>query len=521
MASLRTNRREFLLSSLSLGLVAATARAGVPTAGLSLGSPVAFEFEALRQRAQRAAGEAFVDTPAPAADIVHALSFDAMQNIKFRPEFTLWRRGPGAFPVRFFHLNQYVDRPVRIHAVTDHQSREVLYQASYFDYGDAALAARLPQNLGFAGFRLMSGHTSETDWLAFQGASYFRSAGSDNQYGLSARALAVNTALSTHEEFPRFTEFWLEPSNDGSPTMTIYAFLNSQSVTGAFQFLARKDTSVTMLVDASLYLRENVERLGIAPLTSMYWYRAGELRAPVDWRPGIHDSDGLALYTGAGERLWRPLNNPQALQTNSFQDVHPRGFGLSQRDREFEHYEDDGAFYNRRPSLWVEPEGDWGEGAVQLVEIPTDDEVHDNIVAYWQSRAAVTRGEALRYRYRLRWQSADPLPGAGIGRVVATRLGAGGVPGRERPKDQYKFVIDFEGELLRQMKSRFDIEPVVEASRGRVLNPYSLKVVDTSYWRGVFDLAVTGKEPVNLRCFLRLGKQTLSETWIYQFFPPE
>jgi periplasmic glucans biosynthesis protein len=215
------------------------------------------------------------------------------------------------------------------------------------------------------------------------------------------------------------------------------------------------------------------------------------------------------------------LNNPQTLQTNSFQDVHPRGFGLSQRDREFEHYEDDGAFYNRRPSLWVEPEGDWGEGAVQLVEIPTDDEVHDNIVAYWQSRAAVTRGEALRYRYRLRWQSSDPVPGAGMGRVVATRLGAGGVPGRERPKDQYKIVIDFEGEALRQMKSRYDIEPVVDVSRGRVLNPYSLKVVGTSNWRGVFDLAVTGKEPVNLRCFLRLGKQTLSETWIYQFFPPE
>ncbi len=516
-----TDRREFLIGTLSAGLVAATGNGAPAVQSLTLGAPESFQFEKLCERARRGATEAYVESPAPAAEVIRTLSFDAIQHIKFRPEFTLWRHGPGPFPVRFFHLNQYVDRPVRIHAIMDHVSREIIYQSRYFDYGDSVLAARLPANLGFAGFRIMSGRTVETDWLAFQGASYFRSAGSEDQYGLSARGLAVNTALSNHEEFPRFTEFWLEPSNDGSPAMAIYAYLDSRSVTGAFQFLARRDTNVTMLVDANVYLRENVERLGIAPLTSMYWYRASDMRPPVDWRPAVHDSDGLALWTGNGERLWRPINNSPTLQTNSFMDTHPRGFGLSQRDREFDHYQDDGAFYNRRPSLWVEPQGDWGEGAVQLVEIPTDDEIHDNIVAYWQSRTSVTRGTALRYRYRLLWQDNDPLPGAGIGRVVATRIGDGGVPGRDRPKGQWKFVIDFEGDALRQMKPRYDIQAVVDTSRGRVLNPYTLKVVGALRWRAVFDLAVEGKDLVNLRCFLRLGKQTLSETWVYQFFPPD
>jgi glucans biosynthesis protein len=218
--------------------------------------------------------------------------------------------------------------------------------------------------------------------------------------------------------------------------------------------------------------------------------------------------------------LWRPLNNPASLQTNTFLDAHPKGFGLSQRDHDFDHYQDDGAFYDRRPSIWVEPREDWGDGAVQLVEIPTDDEIHDNIVTYWQARASVTKGHALRYRYRLLWQADDPLPGNNVARVVATRLGYGGVPGRPRPKDQWKFAIDFEGGELRQMKPRFDVEPIVTVSRGRVVNPYSLKVVGGAVWRAIFDVAMEGKDPLNLRCFLRLGDRALSETWVYQFFPP-
>jgi glucans biosynthesis protein len=521
-----TTRRQFLLTGVSAGLAAAAASAAQApapesAAGLSLGAAQAFSFDELRAHAQALSKASYVEPAAPAADIVRTLSFDAIQNISFRPELTLWRRGPGKFPIRFFHLNRYVGLPVRIHIFDGKVSQEILYHARYFDYGDAALASRLPENLGFAGFRVMSGRGSDTDWLAFQGASYFRAAGAQDQYGASARGIAVNTALSTREEFPRFTEFWLQPGADGSPTLTIFALLDGRSVTGAFAFQAREDNGVFMEVDAQLYAREDIERLGIAPLTSMFWYRANDLRRPLDWRPAIHDSDGLALWTGQGERVWRPLNDPAALQTNSFIDTHPKGFGLSQRDRDFDHYQDDGAFYERRPSIWVEPLDDWGSGAVQLVEIPTDDEIHDNIVAYWQPSTPVKQGSALRYRYRLYWQADDPLPAGGVARCVATRLGWGGVPGRARPKDQWKFVIDFEGGELASMKPRYDILPVVSLSRGKVLNPYSIKVVGSTRWRAIFDVALPGKDVLDLRCFLKLADQPLTETWVYQFFPPE
>jgi len=520
-----TDRRQFLIGGLAAGLAAALPAAArhrppVKVATLDLGIAQPFDFERLRARARAAALAPYLEPAAPAADLVHKLDYDASQGIQFRPEYTLWRTGPGKFPIRFFHLSQYVDVPVRIHVVVGDWSQEILYRSRYFAYGNAALANALPADLGFAGFRIMSGPEADTDWLAFQGASYFRSSGPLNQYGASARGIAVNTALSIHEEFPRFTEFWLKPGAEGKPTVTVYALLDGLSVSGAYAFEARLDNGVIMEVDANIYPRADIERLGVAPLTSMYWYRGNDLERPLDWRPAIHDSDGLALWTGQGERLWRPLNDPPTLQTNSFFDTHPKGFGLAQRDHDFDHYQDDGAFYDRRPSIWVEPRDDWGEGAVQLVEIPTDDEIHDNIVAYWQPHAPVTKGSAWRYRYRLLWQAQDPPLTGNVGRVVATRLGWGGVPGRPRPKDQWKFVIDFDSSELRQMKARYDVEPVVTASRGRVVNPYSLKVVGPSVWRAFFDVAMEGREPLSLRCFLRLGTHTLSETWTYQFFPP-
>ena len=274
-----------------------------------------------------------------------------------------------------------------------------------------------------------------------------------------------------------------------------------------------------MNVHADLFARADIERLGVAPLTSMYWYSESNYGKRTDWRPAIHDSDGLALWTGVGERIWRPLADPPSVQTNSFLDTDPKGFGLLQRDRNFDDYQDDGAFYNRRPSLWVEPLGKWGDGVVQLVEIPTDDEVQDNIVAYWQPKAAVKNGDALTFDYRLYWQAAEPSPGV-LGRVVATRVGRGGIPGLSHPKGLHKFVIDFEGGPLASMQARFDLTPVVVLSRGKSQNAYVIKVVGTSRWRAFFDVLSTDANPIDIRCYLRLAGKALTETWLYQFFPP-
>jgi periplasmic glucans biosynthesis protein len=275
-----------------------------------------------------------------------------------------------------------------------------------------------------------------------------------------------------------------------------------------------------MDIEADLHTRAPIERLGIAPLTSMFWYSQTAKPTAIDWRPAVHDSDGLALWTRAGEHIWRPLNNPPRTTLSSFLDENPRGFGLLQRDRNFDHYQD-GVKYEKRPSTWVEPLSDWGQGAVQLLEFPTDDEIHDNIVASWVPKAPTVAGQNLSFTYRLYWLADEPFP-TPLARVVATRLGRGGQPGQPRPKGVRKFLIEFEGAPLRDLPYGVKPEPVATASRG-TFGPYRFTepVPDDvpGHWRTQFDLIVDGQEPVELRCYLKLGEKTLSETWAYQYYP--
>lgn len=461
--------------------------------------------------------KAYVEPRQPAPDIVRAVNFALSQRIQFKPEFALWKDGLPPLPLRFFTVKQMVPYSVKINAIMGSSAREIVYRPSYFDWGGTGLDKKLPQDFGFSGFRVMNGRGVERDWLAFQGASYFRTSGSDDQYGASARGIAVNTAASTREEFPIFTEFWV--GEDKAGAVTIYALLDGRSLTGAYKFVARRTNGVVMDVHAELFPRTDIERLGIAPLTSMFWYSETNRLQGDDWRPEIHDSDGLALWTGSGERIWRPLVNPPSVQANSFVDNNPKGFGLMQRDRDFNDYQDDGTFYNKRPSIWVEPRGNWGEGAVQLVEIPTNDETHDNIVAYWLPKQHVAAGSHLSLDYRLYWQDPSPFIPQNVGYVVSTRIGRGGIVGGPAVPNSHKFVVDFEGGPLTGMTPRYDITPVVTLSRGKVDHPYVLKIVGTERWRAVFDVIVDGKAPLDMRCYLRLGDKTLSETWLYQYFP--
>jgi periplasmic glucans biosynthesis protein len=519
------DRRQLLRAAppLALSLVALSGRRGFAAAPAQrFGEPQPFSFDLLRQRAKESAGRAYVATPPPAAGLVQKIDFDAVQKIKFRSDRALWSDGSRPFPVSLFHLDKFNSLPVQINVVSGGSARRLIYAQDDFDYGDPDLPQKLPADLGYSGFRLMDDSGAKTDWLAFQGASYFRSAGEENQYGGSARGIAVNTTASSKEEFPRFTEFWLQEPASKTSTVTIYALLDGPSLTGAYEFIASKKTGAVMDVRASLSIRSDIAQLGVAPLTSMYWYGENERQHAVDWRPEIHDSDGLALFTGKGERIWRPLIDPPSLQTNSFMDDNPKAFGLMQRDRDFANYQDDGAFYNKRPSMWVEPKGDWGPGMVQLVEIPTDDEIHDNIVAYWRPKRDIKARDQLDLAYRLYWQDDEPHPPTDTARVTSTRIGKGGIPGRPMPsdKDSWKFAIDFTGGPLGKMAPRYDITPVLTVSRGKIVNPYVIKVVGTDRWRALFDIQAPGQDPVSLRCYLRLEDKALSETWLYQYFPP-
>jgi glucans biosynthesis protein len=515
------SRRQFLraLSAVpfltSFGL---NERALAASTSMRLGASRRFDFAQLRAQAQARAAQPYQPPKLP-TDLLQKIDFDLQQKIRYRADHTLWGTPDRPLGVRFFHLHRYVQQPVRIYTVNGDQAREVLYSPALFDYAGTHLDERLPKDLGFAGFRVLN-PSKETDWLAFQGASYFRSSGELDQYGLSARGLAIDAGL-TPEEFPRFTDFWLEEPAGQSQRIFIYALLDGPSVSGVYRFDCHKQGEVIVDVHAELFMRQSVKRLGIAPLTSMFWYGEQNHAQALDWRPEIHDSDGLALWTGAGERIWRPLNNPPYAITSSFTDIDPRGFGLLQRDRDFTHYEDDGAFYERRPSVWIEPLGAWGAGAVQLVELPTDDEIHDNIVAYWLPQQAPTPGQSAVFEYRMHWTAEEPYTPQAVAHVVSSRTGRAGIPGQEdaRVNNARKFVIDFRGGPLASLPQRFDLQPMVSASRGKIINPYALKVVSTDRWRAVFDLQVDGNEPVELRCFVRLGDKTLTETWLYQYHP--
>ena len=504
-----------VLAALGLTPSLAVREAEALAASSRLGTAKPFSFTRLIAAARERASLPYGPESPRAADTLEAIDYDRHWQIRFKPDHTVQAAG-GKAPLRFFHLGRFFKLPVGIHLVDGDKARQVLYSPDYFDIPKDNPATSLPDDIGFAGFRVML-PDADRDWLAFLGAAYFRSSGALDQYGLSARALCIDVAMPTPEEFPRFTNFYFGASK--TSLFTIYADLEGPRISGAVRWDVNRDGDgkpVVMDMAVRFYPRADIARLGIGTLTSMFWYDETNRQSAADWRPEIHDSDGLAIWSGSGERLWRPLNNPRTVVTSTFVDRDVKGFGLCQRDRNFDNYQDDGVFYDRRPTVWVEPTAPWSTGAVQLVEIPTDDEIHDNIVAYWLPDKPAVAGAEIAFDYRLTWGADEPHVPA-VGRVVATRLGIGGVPGQSRPAGVVKYVIDFDGGELGHYGQQDGVEAVVSASAGTVSGVYALPVVGTSRWRAVFDFASDGaSDPVDMRLYLKAKDKTLTETWLYQ-----
>src|SRR5690606_26373464 len=301
----------------------------------------------------------------------------------------------------------------------------------------------------------------------FQGASYFRMVGPGQFYGVSGRGLAIDTAEASGEEFPVFREFWLVQPQPGQTHLVLYALLDSPSISGAYRFEVTPGAPTEMLVEARLFARKDIKKLGVAPLTSMYHHGENKVRFVDDFRPEVHDSDGLLVATANGEWVWRPLSNHLALRISSLSDENPHGFGLLQRVREFNSYMDQEAKYQLRPSIWVTPVGDWGKGRVELVEIPTDTEVNDNIVAYWVPEQSMKAGETRRYSYRLR-SFDNNLPEQIGAKVLRTRIGWGAIPGHSNPPPHSKrqFIIDFAGGELENLPADAPLEAQMANTSG-------------------------------------------------------
>lgn len=507
-----------------------------------------FQFSDVEQKARELAGKAFQNPDGQVPDFLLALGETEWNRIRFRDENSLWRNEGLPFEVRFFHPGFIYNRVVAMNVVERGRASRIPFGGYMFDLGDSALAGRVSQTqLDFAGFRLhfpLNGPEKKDEVAVFLGATYFRSVGKNSGYGLASRGVALNTGLPEGEEFPYFREFWLvrpEPEDRG---LTLYALMDSPSMTGAFHFVVTPGTSTLMEVKSTLFPRKGAPvptKIGLAPLTSMYLYSERENGSPSDYRPEVHNSDGLLFTPGGRDWAWRPLANPSRLAVNSFALQNPRGFGLLQRDDNFDHYQDIEARFDRRPSLWIEPQGDWGTGRLELIEIPSRIEIHENILAFWVPEKKTENGSgnngngnggvaafpsSFSLAYKMYWMDPNVTP-HDLGRAVATRMV------REPDKGRVRFIIDFESAALNALPADTGLSSVIETPQQcPVLEKRLIKNPVTGGWRLDFTVALSRSDGVvqsilsardvpprlRFRALLKKGENLpdpLTEAWVY------
>jgi len=470
-----------------------------------------FDGSTVRRLAANLAKQPYEQPDAKLPAAIDKLTYDQYHSIQFKADRALWLGRKLPFTAGFFPRGALYRARVDIFEVSGGQAKAVPYSPDLFDYADPAF--RVPDDLGYAGLRILAPINRPDvfdEACVFLGASYFRAVAKGQVFGLSARGLAIGTGNARGEEFASFRSFWLETPQEGINSLVLHALLDSKSTTGAYRFTIRPGDVTVFDVESVLYPRVDLTEPGIAPLTSMYFFDNKERRRFDDWRPAVHDSEGLAVSNGRGEQLWRPLANPVDLQVSGFADTNPRGFGLLQRKRAFADYQDLEVSYEKRPALWVEPIGDWGQGAVNLVEIPTANETNDNIVAFWRPKDKLNGKGEYPFTYRMHW--GWDRPGAvPLGRVAATRVGTGEVA------DTRVFVLDFIGDVFKGLAADAKLRVESGSSAGKLSNILSLANPETGGWRISFDLAAGGEKLVEMHCLL-LGEQgPLTETWIYRW----
>lgn len=484
-------------------------------------APAAEDFnqDVLTAKAQRLSSKDYQKPEDVLSKELKALDYDQQRDIRFVRENGPWYGEKLPFEVQFFHLGSIFQISVPINEVVNGKASPINYSSKFFNYGKNDLSNLEMENLGYAGFRVHTPLNSPTyydELFSFLGASYFRALAKGQKYGLSARGLAIDTAVDTGEEFPIFKEFWVERPVRKQKSVKIYALLDSPSVAGAYTFVITPGKTTTMDVEAVLYPRKKINKFGVAPLTSMFLFGENTKNKFDDHRPEVHDSDGLLVANGNGEILWRPLDNSKYLRISSFVDNNPKGFGIMQRDKNPEHYLDLEATYEQRPSVWVEPKGDWGKGMVQLVEIPSIQEIHDNIVAYWIPEEQIEPKREYRYEYRLYWCNEAPKKN-NLAKVTATYTGIGGVSGMLE-NNKRKFVIDYAGALSKKDIESGAIIPEVSISEGKLLGQYLVYNPITKGATVYLDFEPNNKTS-ELRVSLKKNGKNVSEVWSYQWLP--
>lgn len=481
----------------------------------------AFSFKDVSEKAKALADETY-QKPAQAPDFLKNLGYSDYQSIHFKPEESLWRSGESRFQVMMIPQGSFYSQAVKLNVVDSEGVHPVGFDKTLFDYPNSELAKRIPADLGYAGLKLtypLSGEGEQNQFLVFGGASYFRGVGANNTYGLSGRGVAIDTGLPSGEQFPAFTEFWMEHPSADSDVMVVYGLLDGRSLTGAYRFEIRPGENTQMDVTARLFFRDNIKQLGQAPLTSMFYYGDNTLRPRGEWRPQVHDSDGLLINDGkTGEWLWRPLVNPAELQLSYHHVQDLEGFGLIQRDRKFDDFQDSEARYDRRPSMWVTPTGEnWGEGEVVLVEIPSGSEANDNIVAFFKPGSRVKAGEGRRFDYSVAFGEPD-ITGQPNGAAVRTFVGKGREDGGSG--GALRLIADFKGGELSELAPTAAVVSQVSGGKGVEVMEHFVEYIEVSdVWRLSILAKPSEGQPLSLRGFLTEDNKPVTETWTYLLGP--
>ncbi len=460
------------------------------------------------------------------------IGYDVYRDIEFRLTKALWHGENLGFEVQFSPTAYIYHSPVEIFLIDNEKITPFVLTAAMFEWGPLRKDISSDTDIACSGFRILAplNDSKRLDELTvFQGASYFRGLGRGHQYGLSARGLALNTGKPEPEEFPLFRSFWIERPAHPS-RIVVYALLDSPSTSGAFRFAISPGAITTMEIDSRLFPRVDLAHVGIAPLTSMFWFDTRESANRQDFRAAVHDSEGLSVLSQSGERLWRPLSSPEHLQASAFAGPNPRGFGLLQRSRDFSAYQDLEARYERRPSAWVERRNDWGDGYVELIEIPAKTEYFDNIVAYWRPSDPLRAGQQYAFDYRLHW-CAEPPEAAPRFRVKRTGFTEESRPGFHRFAVDYEMTAAYPSETIGIVDEAFGlirrvpgplqpIEAVLSASGGVLSGPVVQANPHVNGVRVGFELDPRGHDTVELRLSLVVGGEVDSEVWLYRWLRP-
>jgi glucans biosynthesis protein len=468
-------------------------------------------FKSVSTIAAGLAAQPYSYTPAELPRSFRTLGYDDYRKLRPRAEAAMWRGEPGKFSVLPVPRGFLFKDSIEVFIVDNGRIQPIADPGAFVDFQDFPNApAEDRTGLGMSGWRALYPFNSTEkadESVVFQGGVYFRGLARGLVYGTSARALAIGTASRKGEEFPRFSHFWIFKPAPDSNVLNVAALMDTQSAAGAFLFAINPGDDTVMDVKSVIYPRTPITEVGVAAMSSMFLHNPVDRSGVDDYRPEVHDADGLAMLTGSGERIWRPLANPRDLQISQFMDNQPRGFGLMQRQRNLHAYEDLEARYNDRPSVWVEPQGDWGPGHVTLVEIPTDSEYNDNIVAFWRPNDALQPGRPYEMAYRLHW-SGNGFSDAVVAKVIASRSG--------RHPDMpaiRKFIVDYSGDV-----DLSTAVPEVWASSGEVRN-ITLMPGDGNGRRLSFDLDPKGSRIVELRGSLKVNGVPQSETWLFRWTP--